>query len=63
MHAAGIDPGDAAFHLMDQTISFDDQLVWDEGRMVFLDRPEIQAMLPEDQRGFLNSSVLHDIGI
>ncbi|KIC13384.1 hypothetical protein [Leisingera sp. ANG-Vp] len=63
MHAAGIDPGDAAFHLMDQTISFDDRVVWDKGRMVFLDRPEIQAMLPEDQRGFLNSSVLHDIGI
>ena len=45
MHAAGIDPGDAAFHLMDMTILFDDQVVWDKGRFVFLDRPEIQAMM------------------
>ncbi|WP_264214448.1 hypothetical protein [Leisingera thetidis] len=63
MHAAGIDPGDAAFHLMDLTIAFDDQVVWERGRMIFLDRPEIQAMLPADQRRFLNASVLRDIGI
>lgn len=63
MHAAGIDPGDAAFHLMDMTVVFDDQLVWDKGRFVFLDRPEIQAIMSQDQRALLNSSVHHDIGI
>ncbi|WP_166418288.1 hypothetical protein [Cochlodiniinecator piscidefendens] len=63
LHAAGIDPGDIAFHMMDATISFDGQVVWDEGRFVFLDRPEIQAMMTEEQRGLLNSSVLHDIGL
>ncbi|WP_343211808.1 hypothetical protein QEZ52_21265 (plasmid) [Aliisedimentitalea scapharcae] len=63
MHAAGIDPGDAAFHLMDLTIAFDDQVVWDRGRFVFLDRPEIQAMMDQDQQKLLNSSVLHEIGV
>ena len=63
MHAAGIDPGDAAFHLMDMTIAFDGETVWDKGRFVFLDRPEIQAMMDADQRALLNSGVRHDIGI
>ncbi|MFD1160683.1 hypothetical protein [Roseovarius aestuarii] len=63
MHVAGLDPGDAALHLMDMTISFDDQTVWDKGRFVFLDRPEIQAMMDAPQRALLNSSVRHSIGI
>jgi len=63
IHAAGIDPGDAAFHLMDMTIAFDGETVWDKGRFVFLDRPEIQAMMDADQRALLNSGVCHDIGI
>lgn len=63
MHAAGIDPGDAAFHLMDMTIAFDGETIWDNGRFVFLDRPEIQAIVGAEQREFLNSAVLHDIGI
>ena len=63
MHAAGIDPGDAAFHMMDLTIAFDDQVLWDEGRFVFLDKPEIQAMMAPEQRALLNSSVRHEIGM
>ncbi len=63
MHVAGIDPGDAALHLMDMTISFDDEIVWDKGRFVFLDRPEIQDLMDAPQRKLLNSSVLHSIGI
>lgn len=63
LHAAGIDPGDVAFHLMDATIAFDDHVVWDSGRFVFLDRPEIQALMSPKQRELLNSSVLRDIGI
>lgn len=63
MHAAGNDPGDAAFHLMDMTIAFDGETLWDRGRFAFLDRPEIQAMIGPDQRAILNSSVLNDIGM
>ena len=63
MHAAGDDPGDAAVHLMDMTISFDGRTVWDRGRFIFLDRPEIQKVIGADEREFLNSSVMHDIGI
>ncbi|MDW4551229.1 hypothetical protein R5H32_17875 [Defluviimonas sp. D31] len=63
MHAAGRDPGDAAFHLMDLTIAFDGEVLWDRGRFIFLDRPEIQAMMNAEQREFLNSSVLNDIGL
>ncbi|MGC1488452.1 MAG: hypothetical protein WA784_11765 [Albidovulum sp.] len=63
LHAAGKDPGDAAFHMMDATISFDGDPFWDAGRFVFLDRPEIQAMIAPDQRALLNASVLHSIGI
>ncbi len=63
LHAAGIDPGDAAFHAMDLTITFDGVPVWDHGHMVFLDRPEIQAMMTSEQRTQLNSQVFLDIGI
>lgn len=63
MHAAGIDPGDIAFHLMDATISFDDQIIWDQGQFVFLDRPEVQALMTKEQQALLNSSVLNSIGI
>lgn len=63
MHVAGNDPGDAAIHLMDMTIAFDGQIVWDRGRFLFLDRPEIQAMVGADERQHLNASVVHDIGI
>lgn len=63
MHAAGNDPGDVAFHLFDATITFDDQVFWDEGRFTFLDRPEVQEMIGEDMRPFLNASVVRSIGI
>lgn len=63
MHVAGKDPGDAAFHLMDLTIAFDGEKLWDEGRFVFLDRPEIRDMMDDTQRALLNSAVLNDIGI
>lgn len=63
LHAAGKDPGDAAFHMMDATISFDGEPFWDAGRFVFLERPEIQAIISPDQRALVNASVLHSIGI
>lgn len=63
LHAAGIDPGEAAFHAMDLTIAFDGEPIWDHGRFIFLDRPEIQALMTDDQKALLNSQVLHDIGL
>ena len=63
LHVAGNDPGDAAFHLMDATISFDGKAAWDQGRFVFLDQPEIQTLITPDQRAGLNASVLQSIGL
>ena len=63
IHLAGINPGDASFHLMDASIYFDDNPFWDQGRFVYLDRPEIQALLEPDQRQLLNSSIVRNIGI
>ena len=48
---------------MDMTIEFDGQKVWEKGRLIFLDRPDIQAMMDPGQRDILNSSVLNDIGL
>ncbi|MCR9125121.1 MAG: hypothetical protein NXH82_03245 [Rhodobacteraceae bacterium] len=62
-HAAGHNPGDAAFHLMDATIHFDDHMVWDRGRFVFLDRPEIRALVPDEHRAELNADVRQSIGL
>lgn len=63
LHVAGIDPGDAAFHMMDATITFDGEVLWDEGRFVFLDRPDVQSMMNDSQRALLNASVRHSIGM
>jgi hypothetical protein len=63
IHLAGINPGDASFHLMDASICFDDNPFWDQGRFVYLDHPEIQALLEPDHRQLLNSSIVCNIGI
>ena len=62
MHAAGKDPGDVAFHLMDLSVFINGEMIWDKGRFVFLDYPEVQALIPDDQKHLLNSSVLNEIG-
>ena len=62
-HAAGKDPGDISIHLFDTSISFDDELFWDKGKFVYLDRPEVQALLDDQERELLNSSVIRDIGL
>ncbi len=46
-HACGSNPGNIAINLMDPTISFDGELYWDNGRFVFLERPEVQALVDE----------------
>jgi hypothetical protein len=63
MHVAGNDPGDACFHLFDLTIALDGQTLWDRGRFVFLDRPEVQALIAPGQRASLNAAVTNSIGI
>lgn len=62
-HASGHDPGDVAFSLLDATIRFDDEPFWQGGRFVFLDRPEVQRLIPPEQRGLLASGVTRPIGI
>jgi hypothetical protein len=63
IHAAGKNPGDLSIHLFDATISFDDELFWDSGKFVYLDRPEVQALLDNRERELLNSSTIRDIGV
>ena len=48
-------PGEIAWSLFDVTASFDGETFWRDGRLVFLDRPEIQALLadyPDWNEGF-----------
>ena len=63
MHASGIDPGDIAFHLIDATISFDENLIWDKGRFAFLDRPEIRALMSKEQQKLINPDTAINIGL
>ncbi len=43
-HACGSDPGDIAISLFDATVAFDGEVLWRDGRFVFMDRPEIRAL-------------------
>ena len=62
-HAAGFNPGDISLHLFDASIYFDDRLYWDNGKFVWLDRPEVQALFSDSEKQLLNSSILKNIGI
>lgn len=63
IHASGHDPGDISIQLFDASISFDDELFWDRGRFVFLDRPEVQSIFNDQDGEVLNSSTLMNIGL
>lgn len=63
IHGAGNHPGDVAYNLMDATIWFDDELFWEDGRFVFLDQPEVQALFNHEEQEVLNSRFRLDIGI
>ncbi len=63
IHGTGLDPGDVAYHLIDATIRFDEELFWHNGRFVFLDRPEIKALFNSEERKILNSQYRLDIGL
>jgi hypothetical protein len=43
-HACGPEPGDIAINLFDTTITFDDAVLWRDGRFVFMERPEVRAL-------------------
>ena len=36
--------GDIAISLFDATVAFDGEVLWRDGRFVFMDRPEIRAL-------------------
>jgi hypothetical protein len=46
-HTCGTAPGNIATATFDTTITFDDEIFWDQGRLAFLDRPELQALLQD----------------
>jgi len=44
LHAAGFDPGDICINLFDASIGIDEQPLWEHGRFVYLDRPEMRKL-------------------
>ena len=62
-HGAGHAPGDVAYNLMDASIWFDDQMLWQKGKFAFLDRPEVQALFNADEQKILNAQYRLDIGL
>ncbi len=63
IHATGLSPGDVAYHLMDATIKFDDEIFWENGRFLFLEKPEVSALFTPEERTVLNSRYQLDIGM
>ncbi len=63
IHGAGINPGDAAFHIFDATIWMDDAMYWHEGCFVFLDTPEVQSLFTAGERQIINTRYRLNIGI
>ena len=63
IHATGLEPGDVAYHLMDATIKFDDEIFWDNGQFLFLERPEVSALFTPEERIVLNARYQLDIGM
>lgn len=62
-HIVGSDPGEICGSLFNATIRFDDEILWDHGRFVFLDRPEVGRLL--DKHGISRDalSVQQSIGV
>ena len=63
IHAAGHEPGDISIQLFDASIGFDDEWLWQDGRFVFLDRPEVRELLDQSGQTHLTSEVCLDIGV
>ncbi|MEM7227156.1 MAG: hypothetical protein AAF495_29585 [Pseudomonadota bacterium] len=56
-------PGEIAWSLFDATVSFDDEVFWQAGRFVFLERPEIRALIQEHGAPADAFAARRDIGI
>ena len=56
-------PGEIAWSLFDATIAFDGEPFWQDGRFVFLERPEIRALIAEHGAPEDAFSARADIGI
>ena len=56
-------PGEIAWSLFDATVLIDGETYWQEGRFVFLERPEVRRLL--DEYDLLPDALepRHDIGI
>ena len=63
IHATGLNPGDVAYHLMDATIKFDDEIFWENGQFLFLERPEVTTLFTPEERIVLNAHYQLDIGM
>ena len=46
-HTCGVSPGNIASATFDATITFDDQIFWEAGRLAYLDSAPMQALLAE----------------
>lgn len=62
-HTCGVDPGNVATATFDATIRFDGATLWDAGRPVFLERPEMQALLVEHRVSSVVFKLRSDIGL
>ena len=62
-HACGTAPGDVAISLFDTTISFDGEEFWKDGRLAFLDRPEVQDLAKRYPGAGSAFELRQDIGI
>ncbi len=61
-HACGRDPGDVAIHLMDASIAFDDEPLWENGGFAFLDSPQAQGVLSAAEKEKLRAGSLLGTG-
>lgn len=63
IHCAGKDPGDICIQVFDATITCDNQVLWDQGQFVFLDKPEIRAIWASNNKNRDNFKFNQSIGI
>ena len=62
-HTCGNPPGNIASATFDATIAFDGENFWDRGRLAFLDRPSMQALLAEYPQAPHAYEMRWDIGL
>ena len=63
IHAAGQNPGDVSIQLFDASISFDGKVYWDQGRFVYLDKPDLRAQFNRQKQALPDSSTRMSIGL